>query len=367
MQDLANRLQAELDQSRSLDPSLPGIVATVLAPRIGLTWSGASDEAGTDDGASLTPGHAFRIASVTKPFTAAVALRLCEQRRLDLFAPMTRWLDPAIRQAMGLAGYAPDRITLHHLLTHGSGLRDHAAPDTDFGQAVMRDPGRRWTHAEQIEHCMAMGGPLAAPGIRFSYSDTGYILLGDILERVAQRPLHELMREQLQFGRLGLSQTHVERHEAPPAGQQRARQLLGDRDASDFDCSCDLSGGGGLVSTTAELALFFRSAVLGELFDHRQTLALALHTPNLEYTPPTQALHSTLMRSRWVGDEPCWVHGGFWGALAVYAPASDLAMALSYGQASAGTVTTGLPGDPGQPSLADRLARIAQHACRRMN
>jgi D-alanyl-D-alanine carboxypeptidase len=191
------------------------------------------------------------------------------------------------------------------------------------------------------------------------------MILGDLLERVGGRRLHQLMRELLHFERLGMTQTHFERHEEPPAAQLRAGQRIEDIDVASIDCSCDLSGGGGLVATTAELARFFRAACLGELFDHRQTLALALATPSLLFTPPRDTLHAPLMRGRWIGDESSWCHGGFWGSLAAYFPASDVSLALSFNQARAGEPTLGLPGDPARPSLADRLARVAQTALRK--
>lgn len=361
--ETAARLQAELESSWAADPSLPGILATVDAPRIGLLWSGACGGV-QRGGEPLTPEHAFRIASVTKPFTSAVALRLFEQGRLDLFAPIAPLLDSTTRRGLEAAGYEPSGMSAYHLMTHGSGLRDHGA-DPGYGEAVLRDPARVWTHEEQLAFCMSLGDPLSRPGTHFSYSDTGYMILGDLLERVGGRRLHQLMRELLHFERLGMTQTHFERHEEPPAAQLRAGQRFEDIDVASIDCSCDLSGGGGLVATTAELARFFRTACLGELFDHRQTLALALATPSLLFTPPRDTLHAPLMRGRWIGDESSWCHGGFWGSLAAYFPASDVSLALSFNQARAGEPTLGLPGDPARPSLADRLARVAQAALRK--
>lgn len=360
--DTAARLQAELDRSWAADPSLPGIVATVHAPSIGLAWSGACGGLKRSGGQPLTPTHAFRIASVTKPFTSSVALRLFEQGRLDLFAPIAPLLDNGTRQQLEAAGYEPTRIAAYHLLTHSSGMRDHGAPESGYGEAVLGNPARVWSHAEQVECCMSMGGPLSRPGTHFSYSDTAYLILGDLLERVGGQPLHWLMRKLLHFDRLGLVQTHFERHEPPPQGQLRAGQYFEAVDVACIDCSCDLSGGGGLVATTDELARFFRAACLGRLFDHRRTLALALATPSLLFTPPRDALHSPLMRGRWIGDQPSWCHGGFWGSLAAYFPASDVSMALSFNQARAGESTLGIAGDPACPSLADRLARLAQSA-----
>lgn len=358
---LAAHLQAELGRALEADHSLPGIVATVRAPRLGLDWSGAVGAAVRNGVGALAPEHAFRIASVTKPFTSALALRLHEQRRLCVFAPIAGLLAPDVRDVLAAAGYAPERITLHHLLTHGSGLRDHAGRTTNYAETVMGDPAHVWTHAEQLAACMALGGPLSEPGTRFAYSDTGYMILGDILERVAGQPLHLLMRQQLHFQRLGLVQTHFERHEATPEGQVRAGQYIGDTDVAKIDCSCDLSGGGGLVSTTGELATWFRAAALGELFIEPSAHSLALSTPSLLFTPP-DVLHSALMRGRVVGIEPSWMHGGAWGLAAGYCPGSDIAWALSFNQIHAGPSTVGVPGDSGQPSLADRLLAPVQRA-----
>jgi D-alanyl-D-alanine carboxypeptidase len=360
-QALAAALQAELEAALAADPSLPGILATVRAPRLGLDWSGACGHVVRGGIDALTPGHAFRIASATKPFTSAVALHLHEQARLSLFAPIAGLMANDVRAALAAAGYSPERITVHHLLTHSSGLRDHAGRSTNYADTVMHDPAHVWTHAEQVAACMALGGPLSEPGTHFAYSDTGYLILGDILERVAGQPLHALMRQRLHFEGLGLVQTHFERHETTPVGQVRAGQTIGDIDVASIDCSCDLSGGGGLISTTGELATWFRAAALGELFDTPQTQSLALSTPSLLFTPP-DVLHSALMRGRAVGIEPSWMHGGAWGLAAGYCPGSDIAWALSFNQIHAGVSTVGVPGDPQQPSLADRLLTPVQRA-----
>jgi D-alanyl-D-alanine carboxypeptidase len=358
---LAAALQAELDLALATDASLTGIVATLRAPRLGLDWSGASGALARGKSEALTPTDAFRIASVTKPFTATVALRLHEQGRLPLFTPIDGLLHADVKDELSRAGYAPESITIHHLLTHSSGLRDHAGRSTSYAETLMRDPAHRWTHAEQLTACMSLGGPLSAPGTHFAYSDTGYLILGDIIERQCTQPLHLLMRQLLGFAALGLVQTHFERQEPTPAGQRRAGQYIGDVDVASVDCSCDLSGGGGLISTTGELVTWFRAAALGELFDEPQTHSLAMSTPSLQFTPP-DVLHSALMRGRVIGLEPSWMHGGAWGLAAGYCPGSDISWALSFNQLQAGVSTVGVPGDPAQPGLADRLLTHVQRA-----
>ena len=107
------------------DASLPGIIATVVSDRHGLCWSGAVGAAARDGNAALTPDHAFRIASVTKVFVAATALRLVEQRRLNPFAPASRWLSQRTLAALADNGHPVDAITPFQLLAHIAWLLEH--------------------------------------------------------------------------------------------------------------------------------------------------------------------------------------------------------------------------------------------------
>ncbi|MDN3923208.1 serine hydrolase domain-containing protein [Roseateles violae] len=352
MSSLEHHLQTEIERSLSMDPSLPGIVATVLAPSSGFAWSGACGRV-QFDGEPLRPEHAFRIASVTKVFTAATVLRLVEQGRLALQDRLVDRLGRRSVELLAAAGYAPERIGLFDLLTHTAGLPDHASSEA-YARALQADPQRRWTRHEQIELAMQLGGPLAEPGRLFSYSDTGYLLLGESIERASGQPLPQAMRERLAFSRLGLDQTHFETLEAAPAGQPRAHQYIGAWDALQIDASCDLYGGGGLVSTTRELAVFLRALLRGELFERAQTLAMALMTPTVGFADGA-FLHSALLRGRIWGGMPCWGHGGYWGMGAAYFPTHDLALAVSWGQAESAAHTAGTPEQAG---LMDRLAAL---------
>jgi D-alanyl-D-alanine carboxypeptidase len=359
MKHLHQLLQAEIERSLALDPSLPGIMATVEIPKHCFAWSGACGLARRGSPAALTPEHAFRIASVTKVYTAATVMRLIEQGRLTLFEPIEARLLPASAAALRSAGHAPERITLFHLLTHTSGLVDHAASE-NYMQAIQAAPQRRWTRAAQIDFAMQLGGPVAELGREFSYSDTGFILLGEIIEGVSGQPLPAVIREQLGFKRLGLKQTHFETLEAEPPGQVRAHQYIGDWDGLEVDASCDLYGGGGLISTTQEIATFLRALLRGELFDQAQTLAMALMTPSVRFKPG-DFLHSALLRGRCWGSESCWGHGGFWGIGAAYFPAHDAALVTAYNQVECNAHTAG---SPEQAGLMGRLAVILHNALR---
>ena len=229
---LAQQLDAELARSLQADPSLPGIVATVRAP--GLNWSGAAGAVTKGGADRLTPAHAFRLASITKVYTAATVMRLVEQGRLDLFAPIAPLISERTRSLLEGDGYRTDRITLHQLLLHTSGIYDYATSPAFFEQ-VQADFSRRWSRDEQIALAMTAGDPVGAPGERFHYSDTGYVILGEIIERSTGMPLGQAVAQELGFKRQGFSQTHFERLDPTPPGQLRARQLFGTVDVAGID------------------------------------------------------------------------------------------------------------------------------------
>ena len=116
----------------------------------------------------------FRLGSVTKQFTAVAIMLLNERGQVDLDAPVKTYLPNAPA--------AWDRMTVRHLLTHSSGLYDHGS-DPRFTQTLFGDPKRRWSREDLVRLSMSYAGPQGAPGEKFLYSDTGYILLGDVIER----------------------------------------------------------------------------------------------------------------------------------------------------------------------------------------
>jgi D-alanyl-D-alanine carboxypeptidase len=118
----------------------------------------------------------FPIYSITKTLTAICVLRLVEIGSLRLGDPVRQWL-PEVD--------VPATITLTHLLRHTSGLRDYGAL-TEYHHAVRTHPGRPWTR-EQFLDAVLPQGLLFAPGESFSYSNVGYMLLIDIVERVTGR------------------------------------------------------------------------------------------------------------------------------------------------------------------------------------
>lgn len=312
-------------------PTLQSQVASQQAPlAIYVTGAGmpqpaaaATGLADPTSGRALTVDTPLRIASNTKTFVAATVLRLHEQNRIDLDAAIGPLLDPTLARLLEEDGFKPDVITVRQLLSHSAGLYDHGG-DPRFIAAVMNDPSHVWTPRELVQLSMTYADPQAAPGVEFRYSDTGYILLGNIIERLTQQPLATVVRQSLRFDALGLKSTWWEVVEQQPQGAQpRARQFLDERDATDVHASFDLFGGGGLLMSTRDLATFMAALFEDRVFDRKETLQIML-----QQGPHRGAEGYRIgMIVKQVAGREIYFHSGFWGTVVYYDPASKTAVA----------------------------------------
>lgn len=279
-------------------------------------WAAGRARRGSDE--PITPDAPVRIASVTKTFLAAALLRLWEQGRLDLDAPIRGLLSDETRDALDSDGYDTGAITTRQLLAHTSGLADHWGMRLYQLQARYL-PGRRWTRIEQVRFAMRHGAPVGAPGERFFYSDTGYLVAAEVLERASGQTMAQAVRTLLRFEAIGLNATWFETLEPrPPGAPLQARQYIGWQDGSSIHASFDLYGAGGLVASAPDLARFFRALAGGSVFDRGETFALmAQPTPQSRASGADYGLGLSLLT---IGGRACIGHGGFWSHLAWVCP-----------------------------------------------
>ena len=325
---LAERLQATIDGQ----PGKAGVIGEALAvigPGGKWMWAGAAGEA-RRGGPAMNPHNAFRIASVTKPYVAATVLRLMEEGRIDIDGPIRPLVSEETARLLLSGGYDPDQITVRQLLTHTSGLYDHGG-DRRYVEAIMADVHHHWTRAEQIGLAIRYGKPVGKPGERYSYSDTAYVVLGEIVERITGKTLAQSVREKVDFKRLGLAETWWEGAEPPPPGAPAfADVFYGAQDLQDADPTFDTYGGGGLVSSVGDLARFYRALVLGEVFKDRRTLVIMMSVTPAQRSNDrvdTNAVHSIML-----GRHECFGHTGAWGGVGAYCPTLDIAFAWTQNQ-----------------------------------
>lgn len=313
----AEALQAALE-ALTRDPGSPGAAIAVAA---GGVTAVAATGAAAPDGRAMTPWTPVRLASLTKTFTAAVILRLWETGRLALDAPVAGLVSAEHDRMLRRGGYATASITVRHLLMHAGGLADHAESPA-YLRAILAAPGRAWTRTEQVAVMLDLGPPLFGAGTGFAYSDTGYVLLGEIIEAITGQPLGQTVRDLLRWDALGLRQVRWE-GEPPAHGPDRAHQWLDGVDTTSIHCSIDAFGGGGIIAGIEDAARLYAALVSGATFDRPDTLALMLDAPG---HPEGSPYRLGLFAGQGTGDGR-FRHGGFWGLHAVVDPEAGRAVA----------------------------------------
>lgn len=328
MTDREHRFAALCEDALAQAGGAPSVAAAIHCPSRKVDWQG-----GARRGEPITPAFAdvpFRIASITKPFVAAAIHRLAAAGKLAVSDAIADHLAPETTAALQHGRYDPGAIRIAHLLSHTSGLPDHTAT-LGYMAAVKATPRRRWYRAEQIALATTEATPLGAPGETYAYSDTGYLILGEIIERTSGRPIAEAVRSLVGFDDIGLASTWWEELEpAPPHAPPPARLVFDGKEGMEYDPSFDLFGGGGLISTVSDLNRFFAALLSCRVLDGER-LAGALATPAAlrPGDAPHWRTHNLLLSSMAVGRHWALGHTGYWSSAAVRLPALGAGIAVS--------------------------------------
>jgi len=170
--------------------SIPGIAVAVVRGGDVLVAKGYG-LANVEHGVPVKPGTVFESASVGKQFTAALVMLLAEEGKLSLDDAITSFYPDAPWRWRG--------ITLRHLLTHTSGIPDYEESAIDLRRDYSEDELARFAFGLALE---------SEPGTRWSYSNTGYLLLGAIIRKATGRAYGDLLRERV-FAPLGMRTARV--------------------------------------------------------------------------------------------------------------------------------------------------------------
>ncbi|MEV3990557.1 serine hydrolase domain-containing protein [Streptomyces sp. NPDC049837] len=263
-----------------------GMYGTYSAVRDGSSsWRGA---AGTADIGTQRPVRAdfeHRVGSITKTFTAVAVLQQVAKGRIELDAPIGRYLPELIPGERGQA------ITVRMLLNHTSGLGDHilgAFP------GLLEDPGKaldaRQFHRFDPEELVRLGlaAPPAAPRGTHAYSNTNYVIAGLLLRKVTgQEPEQYIARNVIR--KAGLRHTYFPRTPfltGPHAKMYESMYgtIEPARDYSVYDMSwCGPAGS--LVSTVDDLNSFYRQLLGGRLLGPAELNAMKTTVPAHEPPP----------------------------------------------------------------------------------
>lgn len=223
----------------------------------------------------VAPNGYFRIGSTNKTLVATVVLQLVGEGRMTLNDTVDRWL-PGLVRGNGNDG---TKITVRQLLQHTSGIYDGDYPSIDSAEDYRRH--RYDVHTpEQIVAAALHHTPDFPPGERWSYTNTGYVLLGMLIERVTGLPWQREVLDRI-IRRLGLRHT-VWPQTSPGLPKPHAKgytRFAPDEALVDTTELVDADASGGYLSTTADLDRFLHALSDGTLLRPRQVAQMRQTMP----------------------------------------------------------------------------------------
>ena len=267
------RVQAVLDTLHANGRFAGATAAFVL--RDGSSAALAVGESDSARNTPMQPDDRMLAGSTGKTFFAALALQLVSEGRLDLDDPLSTHLgsEPWWKDGNGRTRLPNgDQITLRMLMNHTSGIVRYEF-NPAFTAEVTNDPYRVWAPAEQIAFVLDTEPPFAA-GQGWDYSDTNYILLAMVIEKVTGRNAYDLIRERI-IEPLGLDDTVPSASPDIPGlvqGYAGANNPFGGADAVLVDGRLAFNpqfewAGGGYATTSADLARWAKLLFEGRAFD----------------------------------------------------------------------------------------------------
>lgn len=331
------KYQAIVDSIYAAYPNSIGLIVHIESPKNGISWSGSNGYSNLESKAPLDPEQPVLIASSIKTYIAATILRLHEDEKLSIEDNISKHLSAKTIALFEADGYDFDSIKIKHLLSHTSGIADYV--NEDYMVFIDENQKYRWTRDEQLELATKVADPLGKAQEAFSYADVNFLLCTEIIEQLENKPFPEAMRELLKYDQLGLSNTWFPTLEEKPEGtKDLANQYWIENgygpskldfnwNSAEHDISWDLYGGGGIATTTKELAQFSYHLFNGSVIEDQEVFNLI--KTDVETTDGKPKSYRLGIAETEVMDLKSFGHGGFWGTMVFYIPKLDAAISVT--------------------------------------
>ncbi len=239
----------ELVSTEMSRASVPGVSMTI-ATKGAIQWSGAFGMADLENLVPMTVNTRVRLASISKPMTAIAIMQLVEQGKIDLDAPIRKYV-PEFPEK-------PWPVTVRQLMTHTAGIRGYLGNE-------MSSTDHYTDHVTPMM-VFAKDALIFQPGTKYTYSTYGYTVLGAMLEHMTKQRLPDYLRTYV-FQPAGMETIGEDSVYTLIPHRSRGYQLLKDGSIA----NCDLSdtsnkiAGGGLISAASDLVKFAIALTEGKL------------------------------------------------------------------------------------------------------
>jgi D-alanyl-D-alanine carboxypeptidase len=336
--DLNLKLERLVSEQVGKGKSVRNCVLAVTKGDGSYSWAGAAGIANQDGQVPMTKDTPIYIASITKLYTATAIMKLYEEGALSLDDPMSKYLPADLIKGINVykgKDYS-NEITIKQLLAQTSGIADYYEEKGKDGKSafeiLVADPNSSWTVDGAIARTRDELQPHFAPGTGAFYSDTNFLLLGKIIESVAQKPLQTVYEDYI-FRPCGCTHTWLVNLSQPqvasgaPAdifynGRAITKMRLNEADWAD----------GGIISTAEDMIIFLKALNEGKIVS-KDTLQLMHDWHKLGF--PIQYGYGTMyfqlppLMGKLSGLTPLWGHSGSTGSFLYYSDDLNLYMAGS--------------------------------------
>ncbi|HRG45778.1 MAG TPA: serine hydrolase domain-containing protein [Leptospiraceae bacterium] len=228
----------------------------------------------------VIPDQPFHTASIGKMFTSVLIYQLVESGKLSLNDSVHKILGSEILKNLFIyegVDYS-EKATISHLLSHTSGVDDYFDSVDKKNKSVIDEittnPEKFWTPLDLVNFTRTNQKAIAPPGAKFHYSDTGYILLGLVIEKITNKKLEVVLQEKI-FAPLAMKNTYMYLRSEPSDKTKLpvSTMMLGDKNVTGFKSISADWAGGGLISTTEDLLLFHQALLSGKLVTNKTYLS----------------------------------------------------------------------------------------------
>lgn len=266
---LETKLQSVVD-SLTTASNYPGMVFSYVEPD-GEVVSLASGYADLESQEKMTANHKMLSGSTGKTFVSAIAFKLMEQGKLDLYEPLKKYIGKEDWFAK-----IPNHETLiiKHLMNHSSGIQRYEFKP-EFIEEVVKDADRIWQPVELLQYIFN-DEPLFEAGKGYSYADTNYILLGMVIEQIAGKTFYELLETDIvtPFKLTSITPSSIKKIDGMACGYSGEENLFKFTNRS-IDENGFLNNtqfewtGGGLAFKTSDYARWLKLLHEGKVFNMR--------------------------------------------------------------------------------------------------
>ena len=337
--DEARKETEKLFQKELAKDEVHNAFLQVYSPSQKIDWNFVGGQ--FQNGKAVTAVNPFYTASIGKTFTATAIAVLAEEGRLKLNDKIALFLPDSVMENLHVfegKDYS-NEITIAQLLQHTSGLPDYFEGETIDGsknvmELLFANPEKFWNPNETVRFAKEKMQPLFVPDTNYNYTDTEYVLLGLIIEKLSEVSLHEFFRTHF-FEPLGMKNSFMFLRSEPAAETARMAEVYaGETEVSSMKSLSADWAGGGLVSTAGDLNRFQQALFTGEIISEATLEEMQNWIPETRGMEYGSGLRKISFKKLFpvLPDLAVVGHSGITGSFMYYCPELDVFLAGTLNQ-----------------------------------